>query len=47
MGRIPLSVKLIYTAWLALWMESPLLISAQAVGVLFALEPSVFPVLFW
>jgi hypothetical protein len=62
--RIPLSVKLIYTAWmavwipvywvhsgpenflwlcdvanfligLALWMESPLLISSQAVGVLF------------
>lgn len=64
MRRIPLSVKLIYTAWmavwipvywlhsgpenflwlcdvanfligLALWMESPLLISSQAVGVLF------------
>jgi len=64
MRRIPLSAKLIYTAWmavwipvywmhagptnflwlcdvanfliaLALWLESPLLISAQAVGVLF------------
>lgn len=64
MRRIPLSAKLIYTAWLAVWipvywvhagptnflwlcdvanfliglafwMESPLLISAQAVGVLF------------
>jgi hypothetical protein len=64
MRRIPLSVKLIYTAWMAvwipvywvhsgpenvlwlcdvanllvgvaLWLESPLLISAQAAGVLF------------
>lgn len=64
MGRIPLSLKLIYTAWMAvwipvywlhagpenflwlcdvanllvgvaLWLESPLLMSAQAVGVLF------------